>query len=203
MKKLWIGVLGLGAYAFWAGPLRSPFFNAQAREAVPILDGAPPAPLRTQFDLTYSDMSVDIFTGAITITDVKAWPLPEWDDSRVTDPDEQIVVSHNWEELRRFMWDYVGIVRTNKRLQRAQNRVELLKQEVHEFYSHYRVSNDLIELRNLINVAELIIRSALTRRESRGLHFNLDYPDAADRVDDTILFPGSMERLEIMQPQSA
>ena len=125
---------------------------------------------------------------------------PHWDESQVTDSDEDVVIAHNWEELRRFMWDYVGIVRTDKRLQRALHRVQLLKQEVHEYYSHYRVGNDLIELRNLIEVADLIIRSALLRRESRGLHFNLDHPRAADPAKDTILFPGSVEHLDLMRP---
>ena len=99
-----------------------------------------------------------------------------WDASRVTDADEQVVISHNWDELRRFMWDYVGIVRTTKRLLRARHRVALLKREIIEFYQHYRVSHHLIELRNLVTVAELIVDSALARRESRGLHYSRDFP---------------------------
>ena len=103
--------------------------------------------------------------------------LPEWDASRVSDPDEEIVIAHNWDELRRFMWGYVGIVRTTKRLQRAQHRIRLLTREIEEFYSNFRVSHDLIELRNLVTTADLIVRCALKRRESRGLHFSRDYPD--------------------------
>lgn len=119
--------------------------------------------------------------------------LPQWDESRVTDADEEVVISHNWDELRRFMWDYVGIVRTTKRLQRAEHRVRLLKQEIHEFYSHFRVSHDLIELRNLVLTAELIIRCAMHRKESRGLHYSRDFPELAKRVHNTVLTPARWE----------
>lgn len=115
--------------------------------------------------------------------------LPAWDESRVTDSDEEVVVAHNWEELRRFMWDYVGIVRTTKRLQRAKRRVDLLQTEITEYYSNFRITSDLIELRNLVLVADLIIRSALLRKESRGLHYTLDYPQAAPIAHNTVLVP--------------
>ncbi|RUO79469.1 L-aspartate oxidase [Pseudidiomarina taiwanensis] len=116
--------------------------------------------------------------------------LPSWDESKVSEADEEVIIQHNWHELRLFMWDYVGIVRTNKRLQRALNRIALLQQEIDEFYSHFRVSNNLLELRNLVLVAELIVRSAIARHESRGLHYNLDYPEpSAQALGPTILQP--------------
>ncbi|ARU55318.1 L-aspartate oxidase [Oleiphilus messinensis] len=114
---------------------------------------------------------------------------PTWDESLVTDSDEDVVLSHNWDELRRFMWDYVGIVRTTKRLQRAKHRVDLLAQEIKDYYSNYKVTNDLLELRNLVTVSDLIICSALQRRESRGLHFTLDYPEQQKKAKDTVLTP--------------
>ena len=122
--------------------------------------------------------------------------LPPWDESRVTDADEGVVVAHNWEELRRFMWDYVGIVRTNRRLERALHRITVLTGEIHDYYANFRVTNDLIELRNLAQVAELIIRSAQLRTESRGLHYSRDYPetDTAHSPRDTVLTPGQFAR---------
>jgi L-aspartate oxidase len=116
-------------------------------------------------------------------------PIRPWDESRVTDSDEEVIVQHNWREIRRFMWDYVGIVRTTKRLERAAHRVALLKQEVAEYYGNFRVTPDLIELRNLVDVADLIVRSALHRKESRGLHYTLDYPETLPEAKDTILVP--------------
>ena len=116
-------------------------------------------------------------------------PIRAWDESRVTDSDEEVIVQHNWREIRRFMWNYVGIVRTTKRLQRAQHRIKLLTSEVEDYYGHFRVTPDLIELRNLLQTAELIVRSALHRKESRGLHYTLDYPETLAEAHDTILVP--------------
>ncbi|RJT55846.1 L-aspartate oxidase [Rahnella variigena] len=115
--------------------------------------------------------------------------IPQWDESRVDNSDEQVVIQHNWHELRLFMWDYVGIVRTTKRLERALRRIMTLQQEIDEYYANFRISNNLLELRNLVLVAELIVRSALERKESRGLHYTLDYPDLQENPQPTILQP--------------
>ena len=115
--------------------------------------------------------------------------LPEWDDSRVVDADEAVVISHNWHELRQFMWDYVGIVRTNKRLERAAHRIALLEAEIDEFYANFHVTQDLLELRNLVQTAGLIVQCAQQRRESRGLHFSRDYPEMLAAATPTILTP--------------
>ena len=118
------------------------------------------------------------------LPDVRAW-----DESRVTDSDEEVVIAQTWGEIRRFMWNYVGIVRTTKRLERAKHRIDLLRQEVADYYKHFRVTPDLIELRNLVEVADLIIRSALSRHESRGLHYTLDFPETDAKAKDTVLVP--------------
>ncbi|RZV35116.1 MAG: L-aspartate oxidase [Sphingomonadaceae bacterium] len=115
--------------------------------------------------------------------------IREWDESRVTDSDEEVVIKQNWTEIRRFMWNYVGIVRTTKRLERAAHRIKLLRDEVDDYYGHFRVTTDLIELRNLLEAANLIVRSALSRHESRGLHFTLDYPETDPIARDTVLVP--------------
>ncbi len=125
----------------------------------------------------------------LTLPSAAVPELPPWDESRVTDADEEVVIAHNWDELRRTMWNYVGIVRTTKRLERAMHRIQLLQAEIEEFYANFRVSNDLIELRNLVLTAELIVRSALARKESRGLHYSRDYPETLPEARDTVLIP--------------
>ena len=119
----------------------------------------------------------------------KQTKLPAWDESRVTNADEEVVITQNWDELRRFMWNFVGIVRTSKRLERAQHRLAVLKEEIDEYYANFRITRDLLELRNLVEVASLIVRSAKSRRESRGLHYSLDYPDTLPKALPTVLSP--------------
>lgn len=119
----------------------------------------------------------------------QATALPAWDESRVEDADERVVIQHNWHELRLFMWDYVGIVRTSKRLERALRRIQMLQQELDEYYARFRVSNNLLELRNLVQVAELIVRCAMMRKESRGLHYTLDYPEPLANSGPSVLSP--------------
>ncbi|MFD2178702.1 L-aspartate oxidase [Veronia pacifica] len=126
---------------------------------------------------------------ADTEHDISQMKLPSWDDSQVSCSDEEVVIQHNWHELRLLMWDYVGIVRSTKRLERALRRIELLKQEVNEYYSNFRVSNNLLELRNLLQVSELMVRCAMARKESRGLHYTIDYPDKAENSKPTVLTP--------------
>ncbi|MBA2722753.1 MAG: L-aspartate oxidase, partial [Methylibium sp.] len=116
-----------------------------------------------------------------------AHALPAWDESQVENADEQVVISHNWDELRLLMWNYVGIVRTTKRLERALHRIKLLRSEIDDYYANFRVTRDLLELRNLVDCAELIVRSALSRHESRGLHYSRDYPEALPVSFPTIL----------------
>jgi L-aspartate oxidase len=115
--------------------------------------------------------------------------VPTWDDSQVTNPDEDVVILQNWDELRSTMWNYVGIVRTTKRLERALHRIEMLKREITEYYQDYRVSKNLIELRNLVLVSEMIVRCAMQRKESRGLHYTLDYPETSSEIRKTVLTP--------------
>ena len=115
--------------------------------------------------------------------------IPDWDESKVNSSDEDVVISHNWDELRRFMWDYVGIVRTDKRLERAHHRIKLLLNEIQDYYSNYKISRDLLELRNLAMVSELIIGCAQQRMESRGLHYTVDYPELSPVARDTIMVP--------------
>jgi L-aspartate oxidase len=141
--------------------------------------------------LVYAESAAqDILNKAEDVT----LPLPHWDESQVTDADEAVVISHNWDELRRFMWDYVGIVRTTKRLERAKHRIQLLHEEINEYYRNFHVTSDLLELRNLVLSADLIVQSALARHESRGLHFSKDYPETLPTASSTILTPANFRQ---------
>jgi len=149
--------------------------------------------------LVFARSVADDVTNEMSSTRDHRDDIPDWDESRVTDSDENVILAHNWSELRRCMWNYVGIVRTNKRLERASRRIGLLKQEVHDYYSNYRVNSDLIELRNLIHVAELMVQAAQWRRESRGLHYSLDYPQTRPNPRPSILYP-VVDPLDVLQP---
>ena len=139
--------------------------------------------------LVYAQAAAEHILHTIPASALQSLPTPPtWDESRVTDSEEEVVVAHNWDELRRLMWDYVGIVRSQDRLLRAQRRIQMLNEEVHEYYSHFRITPDLIELRNLVLVADVIVRSALQRKESRGLHFNRDYPERNPALDGRATF---------------
>lgn len=143
--------------------------------------------------LVFAQSAADQIALQLQQSEPEQLEIPAWDESRVTDSDEEVVVAHNWDELRRFMWDFVGIVRTDKRLARAARRIALLKQEINDYYGNFRVSNDLIELRNLVMVAELIVESAMLRKESRGLHYSLDHPEKSSQAEPTILTPAASE----------
>ena len=138
--------------------------------------------------LVYGWSAAEEITGRLSAVSEVA-TLPAWDESQVEDPDERVIIQHNWHELRLLMWDYVGIVRTSKRLERALRRIQMLQQEIDEYYAHFRVSNNLLELRNLVQVAELIVRCAMARKESRGLHYTLDYPALLPDSGPSILVP--------------
>ena len=133
--------------------------------------------------------------GQATAVDIEAQEsaplpaLPDWDESRVTDAFEEVVISHNWDELRRVMWNYVGIVRTTQRLERAKRRIRLLKEEIDEYYANYRITSDLLELRNLVDAASMIVKSAMLRNESRGLHTSRDFPDTLPKALPSVLVP--------------
>jgi len=130
-------------------------------------------------------------------------PAIPWDDSRVRDSAEDVVIAHNWDELRRCMWNYVGVVRTTKRLERAQRRIEMLREEINEYYASFHVTRDLLELRNLVDVASLIVASALSRHESRGLHYSLDWPDTLARAVPTVMAPRGLPGTPGHRPQAA
>ncbi|NRA42519.1 MAG: L-aspartate oxidase [Pseudomonadales bacterium] len=142
--------------------------------------------------LVYARSSADYILSQIDTIELPE-SMAHWDGSRVTDSHEDITISHSWHELRRVMWDYVGIVRSDKRLQRALDRISLIRREVNDYYRNYHISADLIELRNLVEVAELIVHSAIQRKESRGLHYTTDYPKPLDEAKDSILSPADAQ----------
>jgi L-aspartate oxidase len=121
--------------------------------------------------------------------DARALPsaVPDWPQSHLSNADEMIVITHMWDEIRRLMWNYVGIVRTNRRLERAEHRLQMIQQEISEYYSSFKTHSDIEELRNIATVAELTIRCARARHESRGIHYNLDYPRTLERAVDTMV----------------
>ena len=147
--------------------------------------------------------AADIAAQAGTASARQPEPPPAWDESRVSSSDEQVVLAHNWQELRRCMWDYVGIVRTDKRLRRARHRIDLLKREIHDYYARHRVCANLLELRNLVQVADLIVESASARKESRGLHYTLDHPRRTPSPAPTILRPRSDPHMRVAAPARA
>ncbi|MCY3885667.1 MAG: L-aspartate oxidase [Gammaproteobacteria bacterium] len=149
--------------------------------------------------LVYAKATADHIRGRIKVQETLKEDISDWDESQVTNSDEDVVLTQNWSELRRFMWNYVGIVRTDKRLERAARRIELLKNEVYDYYSNYRVNGDLLELRNLILVADLIVQSARWRKESRGLHFSMDYPQTNVRAIPSIVYP-KLDPLDVFHP---
>ena len=140
--------------------------------------------------IVFAHSAAEHINGRLSET-ISQEPISPWDESQVGDSDEEVIIQHNWHELRLFMWDYVGIVRTDKRLQRALRRIGLLQQEIHEYYANFRVSNNLLELRNLVTVAELMVKCAMQRKESRGLHYNLDHPHMEDDPKPSILTPNT------------
>ena len=138
--------------------------------------------------VVYAHRIFTAMAGTINTMKLTDAAIDPWDSSGTTESDDSVVVTHNWDEIRRCMWNYVGIVRSDKRLERAARRIKLIQKEIHEYYWNFKVTKDLIELRNITTVAQLIVQSASLRKESRGLHFNIDYPETVDAYrKDTLL----------------